>query len=242
MSYSMFVAGQMFVAQGLSHALARPVRPSRRKGLIGLLVGRGEDYPSLAECLERLPKLLISNAGSYLEIEQDETSGILTAHGILVEDDFLDHGATLVECFCVLAEAGGEGGCYFLEEQVVDHSQDPELCYVVHASGGKARIEHVPEAEQTGVIHTGIFDPVLGRLEEELERAQTRGTTPSPWAKHAPKKPTTKKPASKRPASKRPASKKPATKRPVAKRPALKKQPATKPTSKKKPALKKPRR
>jgi hypothetical protein len=174
MSYSMLVAGAVTLPAGrAADYLGSVVDPSAHHDWIGTLENGTDVGPAgtAEQVLRQLPRQVITKAGSWLEVELPErtgTAGQLAVRGVLVEDDFLDHGVLLAAAFRVAAACGGQGELYFLEEQVPHHPQEPEYCYVVRVAPPRSRLEYVPEKEQERVVRGPLFAPVLRRLEEEL--------------------------------------------------------------------------
>jgi hypothetical protein len=205
MSYSMLLAGELTLPAGrVRDYLGSTVEPSRHHDWIGMLEGGGDDGPAgtVEEVLKRLPRQVITAAGSWLKIELPGSAPgnpVLRIHGVLVEDDFMDHGTLLVAALRLAWTVGGQGEIYLLEEQVPFHPQEPELCYVVRVDPKGSSVKHVPEKDQQRVVKSPLFAPTLASLEAAIAAGQPK--EPEPKAKAPAKKAA---PASKAPAQKAP--------------------------------------
>jgi hypothetical protein len=167
MSYSMLFAGELRAsADRLDAFLDSRVDVSSHDDWIGALDTVGHHQGTVRDLFARLPSILITEAGSWLEVRLGAADVWLG--GVLGEDDFGEHATDLAAAFRNAASFGAEGALYFLEEQVAFCPQEPELTYRVRVGRGLSDVAHVPEKEQADVIAGPIFLRVGERVAEIL--------------------------------------------------------------------------
>jgi hypothetical protein len=175
MRYAMFVLGTLEAPPAeWDRYLGLVVDPAQREDWVANLSVHVRSEP---KSVGAVPEAIRSGLrpGSWLDVRADARAGTLFVRGVMVEDDFLDHGADLAELFRVAANVGGRGELAFIEEQAIPSGErDPEECYLVQVSPGKSIVGHVPVERQRQILTSEAFlelaRTVLASLDEETRR------------------------------------------------------------------------